>query len=229
MAALPQAALANPHGPLAFVGLCDLAWTPGSRVGVTDDLAWHERVTQVLAALGPGPRGRATPGRVGMALLHHARAIPQYEAALAAHREAPAETEEAARQDGLLWLARQDLDSYLLLGDPAVQLPVAAESTRVDRRADGARLDEGRATLPETAPTPAEPVRTWLHAHEDALVQRAHALALAALAAEVDDAAAAWQRAQAHLAGEPVGRTAALHAEIALAAIRRGLGLAVES
>ncbi|MCB9549160.1 MAG: hypothetical protein H6706_25435 [Myxococcales bacterium] len=224
VAALPQAALANPFGPLAVIGLCDLAWTPGSRVAVTDDLAWHERLTQVLAALGPGPRGRHEPGRVGMALLHHARAIPAYEAALAAHRTAPGGTEEHDRQDGLLWLARQDLDCYLLLGDPAARLPLATVATQVERRPD-----EGRATVPEAAPTPAEPLRTWLHAHEDALLQRARALALAALAAEVPDPEAAWQRAQAHLAGEAVGRTAALHAEIALAAIRRGLGLTVDA
>lgn len=126
VAALPQAVLANPDGPLAFIGHVDLAWTYG----------FQER------DLGPRPIDR--PGRfvdVIASLLGRDRVGVSYQslmrffgqvntelsamidadaAAVAAGKQAPASPRRSH-----LWMARQDLAGYIVLGDPAARLPLA--------------------------------------------------------------------------------------------------------
>ena len=125
VAALPKAVLANPDGPLAFIGHVDLAWSYS------------------FMDIGPGaPRER--PGRfmnLVQSLLAGDRAGVAFRALFRTlgevHTELSALMERAGRgrirsrreraQRAHLWMMRQDLAGYVLLGDPAVRLPLAGE------------------------------------------------------------------------------------------------------
>jgi len=133
VAALPRTALANPEGPLAVVGHVDLAWSwsfldyelvnrnlvPKSRA---------ERFQSVLRAFVNGHR---------FGVAHHELAdffrslSTQVTTAYAARAdkalEAPDFREDAATRVGRanLWMQRQDVGAYVLLGDPAARLPIA--------------------------------------------------------------------------------------------------------
>ncbi|NVI98867.1 hypothetical protein HV824_12155 [Myxococcus sp. AM009] len=127
VAALPQAALANPEGPLAVVGHVDLAWT----LGFNDQgRARHARFHQVIEQLGHQVRAGAAMkplldatnelGRWLSATAHQAR-VAQSEKRRP--RETPADW-------AFRWLKYHDLASYVLLGDPAVRLPMTVHSSR---------------------------------------------------------------------------------------------------
>jgi hypothetical protein len=125
VAALPQAVLANPQGPLAVIGHSDLAWTYSFQ-----DLgrAARNRPSRFLGMLRTLVEGR----RAGAGL----RALLRFfnetntelttlydheESARLAGRGSPVDSVERAH----LWMLRQDLAGYILLGDPAVRLPLA--------------------------------------------------------------------------------------------------------
>jgi hypothetical protein len=123
VAAVPKAALADPRGPLAFVGHVDLAWTysffdlddrPRRRPG---------RITGVIQALLNGHRA-------GVAASKLMRFFAEVNTELTALQDAQARMGPGAIDDrerarrGHLWMLRQDLAGYVLLGDPAVRLPI---------------------------------------------------------------------------------------------------------
>jgi hypothetical protein len=126
-----RAALANPEGPLALLGHVDLAWSYSYEELEVDD---HRRVTgsnrslnftQLMTKLVAGER-------VGAAALTLALSLGGVSAALNTHydRGKRAGTVEGATDAdrlalGNLWMLRQDLLGYALLGDPAVRLPLA--------------------------------------------------------------------------------------------------------
>jgi hypothetical protein len=158
VAAVPKAALADPSGPLAFMGHVDLAWTysffdlddrprrrPGRLMGVIQALLNRHRagvavrkllrffaeVNTELTALqdaqaraGRGPI--ESPGSAG-ARSNATRC-----------KESIDDNERARR--GHLWMLRQDLAGYVLLGDPAVRLPIADGG----RGADGTDVPRAR-------------------------------------------------------------------------------------
>jgi hypothetical protein len=125
IAAVPKAALANPDGPLAFVGHVDLAWSYS------------------FLDIGPGaPRGR--PGRfmnlvqsllagdrAGVALHTLFCALGQVQTELSALMEQAGQGLIRSRRERTrrahLWMMRHDLAGYVLLGDPAVHLPLAGK------------------------------------------------------------------------------------------------------
>jgi hypothetical protein len=123
-AALPQAALANPEGPLAVIGHVDLAWT--STFSDQGNLA-HSRFVGVLRILAEGRR----VGSALHALLRHFNEelielialYKQDEWALSHGRKSSVDPKARAA----LWFLCQDLSNYVLLGDPAVRLPGVAE------------------------------------------------------------------------------------------------------
>ncbi|WP_437570126.1 hypothetical protein [Sorangium sp. So ce542] len=130
VAALPQAALANPAGPLGVVGHVDLAWTWGfvdhdeASPGVTARRR-AERFQGMLRSLLEGHRlgvahhelARFFCGlSVELAMMYHEDADP-----LTAPRGDDA---REARRAGL-WMQQQDLSAYVLLGDPAARMPIA--------------------------------------------------------------------------------------------------------
>ncbi|MBN8232603.1 hypothetical protein JYK02_34305 [Corallococcus macrosporus] len=123
VAALPQAVLANPQGPLAVFGHVDLAWT----YGFQDRDSRAGKVSRFLEPLQQLARGR----RAGLGLswllrgghqanLELTTLYDQEEQARGAGR--PAQVDAARRAH--LWMLRQDLGGYVLLGDPAVRLPL---------------------------------------------------------------------------------------------------------
>ncbi|REG23534.1 hypothetical protein ATI61_1162 [Archangium gephyra] len=122
LAALPQAALANPRGPLAIIGHGDLAWTYGFTTVGAASRGRASRITGALEVLANG-------SRAGVAL----------DALMRAYREVNdgLMTEYQERQDARLegrpdpvdpvehaarWMERNDLRGYVLLGDPAARL-----------------------------------------------------------------------------------------------------------
>jgi len=141
IAALPQAALANPDGPLAVIGHLDLAWSYGFHdVDKMSRGERHRRFHELVAQLVKG-------SRVGLALhgsLMRAKNQVQNELTIAAAEEARAGQELLDERSGSAegeaggavgidprarlahrWMVRQDLDGYIALGDPAARMAVA--------------------------------------------------------------------------------------------------------
>lgn len=153
IAGLPKTVLAKDDGPLAFIGHLDLAWT----YGYTD---------AVLKQKTPGTYYRAVNE-----LLKGNRAGVGFGALQAAHRTMEGEladiydAERRASLAGLppatddkrkanIWMRRNDLRAYILLGDPAARLPVR-EAARTDTPAPFVPPPAETPT-PAPEPTPAE-------------------------------------------------------------------------
>lgn len=124
LAALPKAALANSNGPLAVLGHVDLAWStsfagPGAR--------GDRQTMRFLGALRPLVEGR----RVGIAHGELTRFLLDTSLDLTdmfdeeKRGEAPRNDHEREIYKAHLWMRRHDLGHYVLLGDPAVRLPLA--------------------------------------------------------------------------------------------------------
>jgi hypothetical protein len=125
VAALPQAVLANPQGPLAVVAHVDLAWTYSFQ-----DLGRvaRNRPSRFLGLLRTLLEGRRAGVGLGSLLRFFTEANTELttlydheESARLAGRASPVDAAERAH----LWMLRQDLSGYILLGDPAVRLPLA--------------------------------------------------------------------------------------------------------
>jgi len=118
IAALPQAALANPEGPLAVMGHVDLAWSCGF---LDNGQRTSSRFWRVLRAISRGHRA----GNALRALLdvfnETNMELTSRHAGDALRGGTRASMDLAAQ--AYLWLQRQDLMAYVLLGDPAVRLP----------------------------------------------------------------------------------------------------------
>jgi hypothetical protein len=131
VAALPCAALANPNGPLGVIGHVDLAWTWAfidyefSR-GAMNVRSRAERFQGILRAFVQGHR---------LGVAHHEltrffRSVSMELSTLYGEDTrlgAEAGDEDLARmaRRAGLWMQRQDLGAYVLLGDPAARLPIA--------------------------------------------------------------------------------------------------------
>jgi len=132
VAALPQAALANPDGPLGFVGHVDLAWSWSfldyevSSAGLAPKNR-AERFQSVLQAFTEGHRfGVAHHELVRFFQTLNADLVASYDALARRSVNAPDFVEDRATQirRASLWMQRQDLSSFVLLGDPAARLPI---------------------------------------------------------------------------------------------------------
>ena len=118
VAAVPKAALRNPQGPLAFIGHVDLAWSYSFReVDGGRPRFQPGRFLDTLAAALQGDR-------VGVAFRHLFRWFEQVNTELTTLDE---EAEDQALRRAQLWMLRQDLAGFMLLGDPAARLPGAAK------------------------------------------------------------------------------------------------------
>ncbi|WP_437275862.1 hypothetical protein WME90_32045 [Sorangium sp. So ce375] len=128
IAALPRAALANPDGPLAFLGHIDLAWTYSfeERDAGKAPITRPARFLSVLRALLRGDRA-------GVAFRELTRAFQQTNVELTSLYDREAQLGAYAREPARLvhlWMLRQDLAGYVLLGDPAARLPLARDAAR---------------------------------------------------------------------------------------------------
>ncbi len=114
IAGIPKAVLANPDGPLGFIGHVDLAWTYSFR-RIDGDRAQSRpgRFGELLRAAAEG-------SRIGVAFRELYSYFTQIDNELVL-RQADAKT--TAERRGHLWMLRQDLAGYILLGDPAARLP----------------------------------------------------------------------------------------------------------
>ncbi|WP_233587971.1 hypothetical protein [Corallococcus sp. CA049B] len=122
LAALPQALLANPQGPLAIIGHSDLAWTYGY-VEPTD--VYRSRASRITSALEVLANG----SRAGVALDALMRFYRDVNESLMADYQARQEALTFGQPDpveprslGHRWMLRNDLRGYILLGDPAARL-----------------------------------------------------------------------------------------------------------
>jgi hypothetical protein len=113
IAALPKAALASPRGPLAFVGHVDLAWTYSFRE--LDSGKAQNRPTRFVQTLASVLRG----DRVGVSFHELFRYFEQANTELTTLEDAEV---DAPRRRAHLWMLRNDLAGYILLGDPAARL-----------------------------------------------------------------------------------------------------------
>ncbi len=126
VAAIPKAALKNPQGPLAFIGHVDLAWSYSFReVDGGRPRAQPGRFLDTLAAALQGDR-------VGVAFRHLFRWFEQVNTELTTLDE---DTEDHALRRAQLWMLRQDLAGFMLLGDPAARLAVAAKPAAASKPA----------------------------------------------------------------------------------------------
>jgi len=121
VAALPQAALANPEGPLAVFGHVDLALSFSFQDGSSRG---SRRGSRFTAALEHVVRGR----RVGVALDVLMRGFRDVNNELAKLQQDDAVLGGRGGGDlttrAHLFMLRNDLKNFVLLGDPAVRLPV---------------------------------------------------------------------------------------------------------
>jgi len=129
---LARAALANPNGPLALLGHLDLAWSYSYeelRVrgdGGTHRITGSNRSQNFFNLM----RKMVAGERVGAACLALGRVIDDVSRELNTHydrcQQRGGGTDNADSLTlGNLWMLRQDLLGYALLGDPAVRLPLS--------------------------------------------------------------------------------------------------------
>lgn len=125
VAALPQAALASPNGPLAVIGHMDLAWTYGFSNATN---LGESRKSRFYSALEVMARG----SRAGVGIEALMRFYRETNDALMSSYQSETDARVQGRVDtsnrkerGHLWMLRNDLRGYVLLGDPAVRLPLA--------------------------------------------------------------------------------------------------------
>lgn len=175
VAALPKAALASQDGPLAFIGHVDLAWAysffslddqprrrPGRFMNVLRSLLHGERVGAAMRALS----GLFDEVNTELTALDHEHA----------RAGRPPLDDRARARRGHLWMLRQDLAGYVLLGDPAVTLPFA------DLAHGGESMDGAMQPVPIGADAVEAAVRAVIGGMPLAVAASAHGLPLAELA-----------------------------------------------
>ncbi|MBN9684348.1 MULTISPECIES: hypothetical protein [unclassified Corallococcus] len=129
VAALPQAALANPQGPLAVMGHVDLAWTYSFQDMTCLARDRPSRFMGLLSSLVEGSRAgvglSALLRSFNLANMELTTLYDQEEFARRSGRDSAVNPVDLAH----LWMLRHDLAGYILLGDPAVRLPLAGSVT----------------------------------------------------------------------------------------------------
>lgn len=126
IAAVPKAVLSDPGGPLAFIGHVDLAWAYSFFDLDDQPRRRPARLVSVLQAL-------LNRHRAGVAVRKLMHAFGEVNTELTALQDAqarsgaPAIGDAARARRAHLWMLRQDLAGYILLGDPAVRLPITGD------------------------------------------------------------------------------------------------------
>ena len=158
-AALPQAVLANPDGPLAFMGHIDLAWTYSFQ---ELDSGATNRPARYMAIM----RSILKRDRVGVSMRELLRFFDQTNVELtslydqeARERSAGRPVQVDAARQGHLWMLRQDLAAYVLLGDPAARLPHAELATAAPRRPQEVSTSSTSSTTSSTSTTSTSPAQ----------------------------------------------------------------------
>lgn len=194
IAALPQAALASPDGPLAVIGHLDLAWSYGfCDLDKMSRGERHRRFHELVAQLVKGTR-------VGLALGGSLmRARNQVQAEIAIADDAAAAAVAGAGDDprlrlGHRWMVMQDLAGYIALGDPAARIATPARASLRPEPAAAPAADLRTAPAaagPAGAGLTAEAIQAAVH---DLIAGRATTDELAARHGVPAAAVAAWRR-----------------------------------
>jgi hypothetical protein len=152
VAALPQAALASPEGPLAIISHVDLAWSYAFSDTKDQSESRKSRILEPLHVLSRG-------SRAGVALGKLMEPYREANDALTSMYQLQKDAQVNGRPDptdpkerGNLWMLRNDLRGYVLLGDPAARLPLASDAPR---RAEPAPATVEIRPAPAPAPAPA--------------------------------------------------------------------------
>lgn len=123
-ASLPQAALANAAGPLAVIGHMDLAWTYGFSSASNLNESRKSRFYSTLEIMARGSRAGVGLGAL-MRFYRETNDALMAGYQLEAEAKARGQTETIdGKGRGHLWMLRNDLRGYMLLGDPAARLPL---------------------------------------------------------------------------------------------------------
>lgn len=131
-AALPQAVLANPDGPLAVMGHVDLAWTFSFQDG--SKKFRPSRFHNIF-------RGIVDHSRIGCSFFDLQRVFNDAnsditdmldtEERFRRRNETPPDAKTRPLKKAGLWMLRQDLTAYVLLGDPAARVTASASTEEV--------------------------------------------------------------------------------------------------
>ncbi len=127
IAALPQSVLANPQGPLAVMGHADLAWSSGFN---DHGRGMPSRFLGVVQALLESRRAGAAIHTLLRFFGEANNALTMLYLREALEREAGKSCSVSPQDKAELWVRRQDLAGYMLLGDPAARLALRAEEAR---------------------------------------------------------------------------------------------------
>lgn len=206
VAALPQSVLANPGGPLAVVAHADLAWACAY-----DDMGSPQNHTERFAGL---VSGIVRANRVGTAFHDLYRFFGETNTELSTRYDGDVESKERdwIVERSRLWMLRNDLAGYLLLGDPAARLPLAGTgSTRVPGKTSTSTASKARRFV-MMDDSSGEPVRRA--GMDEAMKESA---VIAVLAGE--DAQSVAKRM--NLEGDEVARWTAAYQDAGRAALRR--------
>lgn len=126
IAGIPKAVLASANGPLGFYGHIDLAWSYSFQDLDQGPIARPARFMGVV-------RSVLKRDRLGIGFRELFRTFEQVNTELSVLQDEQAQKgvapDAAARtRQAQLWMLRQDLGAYVLLGDPAARLPLADRS-----------------------------------------------------------------------------------------------------
>jgi hypothetical protein len=115
-------ALANPEGPLAVIAHLDLAWTYAFQelTGLNHAQRFHGVLQELVKTRRAGVGLHALTRFLSQVNSELSRHYEDDEWAVASGATPPSENLNRAH----LWMTRNDLAGYMLLGDPAVRLPV---------------------------------------------------------------------------------------------------------
>lgn len=157
VARLPQVALAHPEGPLGVLGHVDLAWTFGYQGLDESDghsvRAEHGPYYDVVRAIVKGSRF----GLAVASLSEKVQTLGTHLATLYRDSDAAGKLDDATLAlRAWLWMRTLDLGGYILLGDPAAQVPTRAArdvamSSSTSPRRDAGGKEGARAKRPEQA------------------------------------------------------------------------------
>ncbi|HRI67005.1 MAG TPA: hypothetical protein PK156_22325 [Polyangium sp.] len=174
VASLPQKALANPDGPLAVIGHVDLAWTFSFQ-----DASKKWRSSRFHGVF----RGLVDQSRIGPSfadlqfVLNDTNSdltdMIDTEVRAKEENEILADAAERPAIKAGLWMLRQDLYAYVLLGDPAARIAGMATPEEVRRKVPSISLDVARGLVTanpgdKTAAADAAPVTFGATSGDDA-------------------------------------------------------------